>query len=225
VRSVLRSKNFIFFAASLISGVSWTSSALAGSFYFDLGGGVSKMQSIGSFYGPQTDSSTSLGYNVNSALFINFSNGGPIELQLGLVQELVSGTGSTTGNSYSLLTLYPALRIQITRLYFTGGYTPFIWQNNAAAGTTASATSFGRAAGATGILGEAGILWPITPEFSLGAAGNLQFIKSDAGSGPNPAMAAAVLMRFHFGYYDKGSGDGTNSNEWKGFRYPFGFMR
>lgn len=210
---------------SLLAALGWGSIAHAGSFYCDIGGGVAKMQSIGPFYGPPADTSTSLGYNVNSALFINFADGGPIELQLGLVQELVSGTGSTTGNSYSLLTLYPALRIQITRLYFTGGYTPFIWQNNAAAGTTASATSFGRAAGATGILGEAGILWPITPEFSLGAAGNLQFIKSDAGSGPNPAMAAAVLMRFHFGYYDKGSGDGTNSNEWKGFRYPFGFMR
>jgi hypothetical protein len=199
--------------------------AIAGSFYFDIGGGVSKMQSIGPFYGsPALDTSTSLGYNVNSALFWNLSSGAPIEIQLGLVQQLDSATGSTTVNSYSLLALYPALRIQITRLYFTAGYTPLVWSNNAAAGSTASATSYGRAAGATAILGEAGILWPITPEFSLGAATDLQFVKSVDGSGPTPAMSASILMRFHFGYYG-GSGVDHNSNEWKGFRYPLGFMR
>ncbi|MDR3606601.1 MAG: hypothetical protein P4M08_04375 [Oligoflexia bacterium] len=193
--------------------------AHAGSFYVDAGGGVAKMQSLDAF-GPG-DSSTSMGYNLNSSLFVNFSSGGPIELQLGLVQDYASANGSTTGNSLSLLTVYPALRLQITRLYFTGGYTPWVWQSQGS-GTSASAA---RAVGSSSVLAEAGLLWPITPEFSLGAFGNAQFVKNPDGNGPSPAMSAGVLMRFHFGYYGDNSGGGHKSNEYDGFRYPFGFMR
>jgi hypothetical protein len=59
----------------------------------------------------------------------------------------------------------------------------------------------------------------------LGAGANLQFIRNEDGNGPTPVMSAAVLMRFHFGYYGRGGGGEEHSNEYEGFRYPFGFMR
>ena len=111
----------------------------------------------------------------------------------------------------------------MTRLYFTVGYTPFVWQSGASGSGTGGTLGYGRAVGSTSIIGEAGLLLPVTPEFSMGVAANAQYVSSPDGKGPAPAISALVLMRFHFGY-SSGSG-GQRSNEFAGWRYPFGFMR
>ena len=62
-----------------IFSLSTLPTASASSFYWDIGGGVAKMNQLGSFYGSTTDTSTALGFNINSSLFVNFSNGAPID--------------------------------------------------------------------------------------------------------------------------------------------------
>jgi hypothetical protein len=214
---------FQFALLALSFSVLTDHAAQASSFYWDVAGGVAEMKDIGSFYGPPTDAATTLGYNFNSSLFVNFSNGAPVEVQLGILQNFASGTGSTTGTAFSLLTIYPALRIQVTRLYFTVGYTPFVWQSGAPGSSGSGTLGYGRATGSTSLIGEAGLLCPITPEFSLGVAANAQFVDSPDGKGPGPVISASVLMRFHFGYSSSATSHG--SNEFAGWRYPFGFMR
>ncbi len=73
--------------------------------------------------------------------------------------------------------------------------------------------------------GEAGLLWPITRDFSLGTSASGQFVSSGGTLSPKPILELGVLMRFYFGHSGASSSASTGSNEWQGWRYPFGYLR
>ncbi|MFY0022180.1 hypothetical protein ABTQ05_19840, partial [Acinetobacter baumannii] len=75
---------------------------------------------------------------------------------------------------------------------------------------------------------ELGMLFPLTPKFSFGAAASLAYVKSAFGLGPAPIIDLTASMHFHFGSAggsNSGSGEEGHSNEFQGWRYPFGEMR
>lgn len=196
-----------------------TARVYAGSFYYEFAGGVSRMSQLSPFYGNAGSSSTGLGWAVNNSLMANFGSGGPLEFQLG-IQHRISGSSDDTMN-YGFQAAYPVLRVQLSRLYFAGGYTPFVWRRTS---SQLGVQDYARAENTSAFLAEAGFLWPVMRLFSLGVSGSAQFANAGGGgSSPSPVMDGTVLMRFYFGFY--GGGKDHDSNEFKGWRYPFGFFR
>src|SRR3954464_4331234 len=85
----------------------------AATVYAELAGGVAQFHNNAPFFGPGTDSS-GLGYAIDLGAYVSFTgSGSPIEFQAGLQEKL--SLGSAGGTSYSVLTVYPTARVQITR--------------------------------------------------------------------------------------------------------------
>jgi hypothetical protein len=197
------------------------SASAAGSFYYDIAGGISKYQQTSPFFGKSTAGSTGFGYALNNGIFINLGDDQSLfAYQFGLQHRLSAASDATA--SYAVQSAYPVLRLQFTRIYLSTGFTPFVWRRtNAMSGLD----NFSRANSTTALLAEAGFLMPITPKFSFGLQGSAQFISGNGAQSPNPIMDATVSMRFYFGFFGNGGGGKHSSGEFKGWRYPFGFMR
>jgi hypothetical protein len=142
----------------------FANSAWAGaSFYADAGASGVEIHTPAPFWGFGVPSA-SLGYGLNYGIWTTFSTNEPvINLQFGIQDRYESATGN--GASYGYMAAYPELRLQISRLYFTAGYTPFVMKSLDYNGTS---TGLSRVSDATAYLGEAGILFPITPKVSFG---------------------------------------------------------
>ena len=195
-----------------------SSMAHAGSFYVETAGGVAKFQQASPFYGASAPNSTGIGYDTDIALMANLGSGGPIEFHVGLQNRLSSASAGS--QNYLFEALYPEVRVQFSRIYLSFGATPLVWMRNQ---TTPGLDQIASASGALSMLGEAGMLWPITPEFSLGLAAGAQAVKSSGTLSPKPILDGTVLMRFYFGFFKSGSE--ASSDEFKGWRYPFGHLR
>jgi hypothetical protein len=196
------------------------SASANGSFYYDIAGGISKYQQTSPFFGKTTAGSTGFGYALNNGIFVNF--GGDQSLfafQFGLQHRLSAASDAMA--SYAVQAAYPVLRLQFTRIYLSTGFTPFVWRR---ANAMSGLDNFSRANSTTALLAEAGFLMPITPKFSFGVQGSGQFISGNGAQSPNPILDATVSMRFYFGFFGNGGGK-HSSGEFKGWRYPFGFMR
>lgn len=69
------------------------------------------------------------------------------------------------------------------------------------------------------MMGEMGFLLPVTPRFSFALSGTYETVSSGGVKSPNPIVSGNFLMRFYFGFGDANS---RKSNEFRGWRYPFG---
>jgi hypothetical protein len=192
--------------------------AHASAVYVDLSGGVAQFHSNSPFFGPGTDNPSGIGYAANFGGYFAFSSGNAAaEIQLGLQEK--ANLGSLGSTSYSMLGFYPALRIQVSRIYLTGGATPWIYR-----GTTIS--DFKPVSGALSYLGEAGFLLPVTPRFSFSLGMSAEFTSVSGVSGPWPVLQVTAGMRIYWGVGSTGGGGGSHtSNEFRGWRYPFGAIR
>jgi hypothetical protein len=113
------------------------------------------------------------------------------------------------------MAVYPVLRLQISRLYFSLGATPFVMRSLDYNGVS---SGLSRITDATSYLGEVGVLFPITPKVSFGLSATAEYVHENSVSSPNPIGSANAFLRFYFGF-----GDGShNSSEFYGWRYPFG---
>jgi hypothetical protein len=192
----------------------FANSAWAGaSFYADAGASGVEIHTPAPFWGFGVPSA-SLGYGLNYGIWTTFSTNEPvINLQFGIQDRYESATGN--GASYGYMAAYPELRLQISRLYFTAGYTPFVMKSLDYNGTS---TGLSRVSDATAYLGEAGILFPITPKVSFGLSASVEYVHENSVASPNPIAAGNAFLRFYFGF-----GDGSHgSSEFHGWRYPFG---
>ncbi len=185
--------------------------AFASSYYLETGFGSGTLNHSQSFFGSTGTSTSSWNLALALGLFHNFSSGkSPIEFHFGLETRSVSSA------SGSLLTAYPGLRIQLSVLYFSLGFTPWVWKTLS---SSLGPSDIHRAPGATAALGEIGLLWALTPLFSLNLSGATQWVHSPAGNSPWPTYEVLGSMRFYFGF---SSSHSRSSNEFKGWRYPFG---
>jgi hypothetical protein len=186
-------------------------------FYADAGGSLVKIRSEDPFWG-SNDPSAGFGYGLNFGIFTTFTNSNPtVELQFGLLDRYSSASASNPQTTYQLMSVYPVLRLQLSRLYFSAGGTPFVMR-----GLSSSAGNYGltRVNNAISYLGEVGILYPVTPKFSFGTSLSAEYVHVDESWSPKPLASANFFMRFYFGF---GEGGGSrNSTEFRGWRYPFG---
>lgn len=190
--------------------------AHAGAFYYEVGGGIAHWDDAGAMYNGGSPSSGQ--YAVDADLFAAFGNEGPIEFQGGFLTRYT--LGSDGSNSFTLLTLYPELRVQVNYFFLGGGVTPLLLREGGPGGSSSWEGPPSRLA----YDAEFGALWPVVPIFSLGIATSAEWARTSAGSGPAPALTATVLMRFYFGFFGHGdsSSESHSSAEARGWRYPFG---
>ena len=181
--------------------------AKAGSVYYEFGGGAATVTNTG-YFGNRFSGASDLGASANASLFYSFQGSAPLAFQLGLSDRFVSFSANST--SYMYNGLYPALRIQLSILYFGGGATIF-------GATDKGDGNFALDTSLFAYYGEAGGLWAVTPLFSLGGYGAIQMPSSAANSAATLEFGA--ILRF---YIWVGSGGSKSSGEFHGWRYPFG---
>jgi len=186
-------------------------------FYVDAGGSVVHMHNPDPFYGTGIPSA-GIGYGLNLGIFTTFTEKSPlVNLQFGIEDRFSTGGDSSQQASYQFMAVYPVLRLQLSRLFLSAGYSPIVWRGETLNGSSSALTEV---SGASSYLAEAGTLFPITPKFSFGASLSGEWVHADPSWSPRPIMAGNFFMRFYFGF---GSGGGSsNSTEFRGWRYPFG---
>ena len=193
-------------------------SAFAGpAFFVDAGGSYVQMKSDNAFFGNQISSSNH-GYGLNLGLWTTFTNGNPpLEIQLGVEDRYANIVSSQ--DYYGLNVVYPVLRLQASRIFLSGGYSPYVFRS--IGGSTSSNQTLSLVKGGSSLLGEVGTLLPITPRFSFGISGVYESVSVGGVKSPSPVISANLFMRFYFGFGSGGLG-GRKSNEFRGWRYPFG---
>jgi hypothetical protein len=195
--------------------------AQASAFYYEIEGGLAKYSTTAPFFGSSAQS-TGYGFALNNGAFLTLgSSQTGFTYQLGLQDRISAANDSSSGTSYALNIAYPVLRLQFSRIFIAAGYSPFVWQEVQPSTTL---NYFARAKSADALLLEAGLLWPITRKFSMGANLGYQSITQNGVKGPSPALDATISMRFYFGFMT-GKGGSENSAEFEGWRYPFGAPR
>ncbi len=195
-----------------------TASAWAGpTFYVDAGAGYVNLQKPSPFFNGSLVSGSASGYGLGIGLWTTFTSNTPaLNFQLGL-QDRYTGGADSAGTSFGLNIPYLVARLQASLLYLGFGYSPYV--SRSVNGTT----SFGPVTGASSMMGQAGVLLPVTPKFSFGIEGSYQTVNSGYGASPSPIIAVTGFMRFYFGFGAGGAGGGGHtSGEFRGWRYPFG---
>ncbi|MCM2323539.1 MAG: hypothetical protein NDJ90_09790 [Oligoflexia bacterium] len=201
------------------------SRAGAVAFYVESGLGTAKFRSGQSFFAPSGTSSTGYGMAFDLGFFTALSDGEtPLELHVGIQPRYST---ASQGSSFSLLSAYPVARLQVSRISFAAGATSLVWKRVAAG---AGFDDFDRVYSSLAYFGEVAALWPVTPDFTLGLAGAAQYVSRGGVVSPSPILDITMIMRFYVGYTGRGTaGSGgassRSSNEFKGWRYPFGEIR
>ena len=189
-------------------------SAHAGAFYVETGGGLSQMRNADTYFSGATSGTGNLGPGVNLSIFYSFSNNAPLDFHFGI--QNIYASGSDISNFSTDIT-YVMLRMQASLFYIGGGYSPYVMSS---VGQSPGINGLTRDSTASAYMGEAGVLWAVTPKFSLGAGANVQFVSANGAVSPM-TYEALGFMRFYFGFIG-GSGPSGRSNEFQGWRYPFG---
>jgi hypothetical protein len=193
-----------FFFSILAGFLGAISTAWAGpAFYVDASGGLVRENSND-------------GFGVNLGMWTSFThNEGPMQFQLG-VQDRYSSFSSSGSDLSTLNIPYVVARLQASIIYLGFGYSPYVMGENNSSG---SSTSLSHVSGASSVMGQVGFLAPVTPKFSFGAEGSYQTLNGGALSGSSATYGISALMRF---YFDFANGNSGSSNEFHGWRYPFG---
>jgi len=194
--------------------------AQASAFYYEFQGGLAQIRGSEPFFSG-APSVLDRGFSLNGSFGYSFTGGQiPAEAQIGLQHRAV--TGSLNSMQYfAIQAPYLIARLQLSRIFVGVGLAPWVWRR---VGRSPGLDSFSRAEGSRAFLGEGGVLWPVTPQFSLGVSGAAQFITTEGTLAPRPAAELTVLMRVYFGF-SKSNVSGAvrdSSNEFRGWRYPFG---
>src|SRR5260221_595281 len=113
---------------------------------------------------------------------------------------------------------YLAGRLQLSCFYFGGGVAPFVYRSPTMSGT-GGFMGFEHANNTLAYFGEVGILWAVTPMFTLGAAVNETFVNVSGMPPAAQALDITLALRFYLSVDNRSTG---GSSEFKGWRYPFG---
>ncbi len=187
--------------------------AQAGVFYFEFGAGPSRFTTNQGYFGSGFSTGSEFGVGINNGLFYSFGSGSkPIELHFGVADRLVEIRES--GASYAFFGVYPTVRLQLSRVWFGAGYSPLTLVRMQ---ETGGLDNFKEPTNGNALCFDAGVLFPITPFFSVGGSGAVQtFTGGGATAG---AFDIGFFLRFYMGFI---TGEKRNSGEFKGWRYPFG---
>lgn len=202
--------------------------------YLEGGGGISLWFAPQATFPTFNQVSSHIAPSWSGGLHATFGNGqSPLGFHIGAkfrssVGNILTATGFT---SYQLATLYPEIKIQLSLITLAFGASPLIW--------TRTANNWGLdglqyPGNAMAYFAEVGFIYAWTRTFSIGAAVTSQWVGSlgffTGPFGPMPALDGQIYMRFYLWKQNIGAGTSNKGNEitpneYKGWRYPFGWVR
>ncbi len=188
--------------------------------YYEAELGVAQYRRGDAFFDTSTGGVTNFGPAFDLGLYfvlstVGIEGGPPIEISAGL-ENRASLSSDANGDSLGFVAPYPEIRIQLSKAFGGIGVTPIELSQQQGAYHFKHALAY---------MGEVGLLWAVTPKFSLGAVGSAQVVSSAGTLSPAPILEAVALLRFYFGTAGNGGGSENGSVEFHGWRYPFGQIR
>ncbi len=191
-------------------------SALASRYFFEFGGGLSRLGSSQALF--NQSSPVSLGFgNLYQFTFAIRTASEPVGIHLGLQHRIhLASQGAT---SYGMQSLYPIVELDFYRAYVNLGCTPLVWKR----ARRGSGFDFYNHHSGLGLLAEVGVSFPITFEIAFNLAGSAESV-TQAGN-LSPIIAGTASFRLFFGHNrDAGSvsSEPRVRGDYKGYRYPYG---
>lgn len=193
-------------------------STLAGSLFNDVQGGAA-MYVQGSPFWTAAPAVSSLGTAFAFGTFFKFAHHSPVHITPGLQIRYDMPMGDV-----SLMALWAWIRLQFGPIYLGGGAAPLVW-NRGTSGTAAGDLN-PLSTSTLGFGAELGVLYGFTPEFSLGLAvvGATYMNYATNSFSPLVGANAVLVMRFYYLFWNP-SKEEKESYEYKGWRYPMGWMK
>jgi hypothetical protein len=193
--------------------------AMAIGFYYEAEIGAAKYRKWETLFDVPATSSTNWGPAFNLGLFVIVAQPYtpdwlPLEVQLGIQGRASLPTAD--GSTYGFFAPYPMLRIQLGQIFTSFGATRWVY-------TQSPGPVFQLHLPSVAYVAEVGLLWAVTPKFSLGAVTATQFVNNRGVVSPAPVIEISALLRFYFGTIKDSNRKG--SIEFEGWRYPFGRIR
>jgi hypothetical protein len=183
------------------------------SLYIEAGTSYGTMANGGSFFQNSAAQSSTSGFLGSLSLYVpvtkerNF-----FHFELGLQNRLL-----TAGNSLAMATNEIGARLQISRFYVGGGYSPLTYVSNS------GVMSLHINPDTHAYFMEAGAIWRVIPEFQIVLTYSREYGVT-SGGGQSPAPVAEYGLRFRFPLNPSDTSHGS-AVDFDGFRYPFGFMK
>ena len=194
-------------------------SAHAG-FYIEAGTSMGTLSNGQSFFGQSDAASTKSGFLGSLSLYKPItSERNFFHFELGIQNRVLTTSGSTLGSPLAMGSSEFGTRLQISRFYVGGGYTPFTYVSKPGDGITSLHLNGGTSA----YFFEAGLIWRVIPELQIVAAYSREYgLPSQGGVSPAPVAEYGLRFRFPINPTESERGSGV---QFDGFRYPFGFMK
>ncbi len=190
----------------------------AARFYVDWQNGLSQFRSVDQLMGQGEGAASGLGFSAGLGIFMSpLSSVRRFDLQIGLSLDALTGSQGTLG--LGLATPFFVARLQYSFFYLSGGVSPFVYSRAVEGGSPFGFDGFIRNPGNVAVLAEAGILYGMTPKYSLGLSLTPRVFYKEGAWLLNPSSSIRLVMRFYWGLPNRGGSSSDSSFEYDGWRY------
>lgn len=188
--------------------------------YLELGTSLGKLSSLDRFYNLGSSGTTSnLGFCGSFSFYIPVT---PPKLlahfDLGIQNRMYFLSTNSPQKDFTFASTNISFRFEFYRFYVGAGYSPFAFGSTDGALKTKLNPDF------TSGFVEVGAIWRIVPELQIVATYAMEYGILHGGGTLSPSPAYEYGLRFRFPLNTQSYKDDV-SNQFDGFRYPFGFMK
>ncbi len=200
---------------SLFSGTLVGSScALAARHYFEINGGADYIGSMDWLFPSASGTRSDRGVALGLGYFYNVTPSNRfVQIHLGLRQDLL--TAQLDAVQYSVTAPLAVLRIHFLPLYISAGFAPLVMQRNH---PSWGLSGLQLADSTYAFLGEAGMMYGINPDLSLGIQAGAWLLMQQGFLSSNYSTTGSISLRFYIKDGKGGSGS-TTAPEYSGWRY------
>jgi hypothetical protein len=213
-------RTFAILFASLLFSPFWYAHDARATAYIEVGTSIATMSNGGNYFGQSDAQSTGTGFLGSFSFYTPITSERHFfHFELGLQNRFLTTSASSDSQPLALASVDPAIRLQISRFYVGGGYTPLNFVSKAGSGLS----SLHLAPSTSSYFLEVGGIWRVTPEFQVVATVAREYgLPPGGGMSPSPINEYGLRFRFPLNPVENAH---RTASDFDGFRYPFGFMK